>query len=367
MSATALLSCALGCAGGVGTGAPPEPPPHHGAVAPGPAEASETHAEGAPEARPPTGWPTTFVVGPGSGPALFLGPAADAPPMGYVSAGAQVELAGPPEGDRIPVIIPGDLEARGWLPLSRLAARIQERGRVAGAPGYVGPGDVVRVLGAADEGLMRIELRPPLREGHALPAMEAVYPAARLGARRLGPADAPGPNPGTPMALPLGQTVDVYDRPDGEVVASLPALDPPLRIVVLVENGPWKGVRVGTGPYLTGFIKDALTPAEAPEKAPVDPLAHARSDGPVPIRLMAEPDRPLWRLEAGARITFGDKTIGIAHEGALAREMARHGATDQVDVFVAQGDTVAVRGMVDTDALKTAEGVAPAQGASGGD
>jgi hypothetical protein len=346
---------AVGCAGASGTGRAPGPSPHdptYGDPAASPPPGSGASVPGDADPTAPPGWPSELVASPGTGPSLYRGPDPDAPPLGYVSAGVRLQLAGPPQGERIPVVVPGPLEARAWLPTSRLAGRILERGRVVGSPGYVGPGDVVRILGTADEGLMRIELRPPLRSDVSLPAMEAVYPVARIGARQPAPGDAPGPNPGTPMALPPGQQVPVYDRAEGQVVSTLPATEPPLRVVVLVDHGAWKGVRVGTGPYLVGFLQAELTPVDAPEAPPGDPLAHPTADGPVPIRLMAEPNRPLWRVRAGTRITFNQETIAIAHQDALAREMVRHEGSGEVDVFVAVDDTVAVRGMVDADALQ---------------
>ena len=70
----------------------------------------------------PEGWPSVLVVTPGAGPALFLGPEAESPAIGYVSAGVRVRLDGPPVNDRVPVTLSGSLSARGWIPLGRVGA-----------------------------------------------------------------------------------------------------------------------------------------------------------------------------------------------------------------------------------------------------
>jgi hypothetical protein len=300
---------------------------------------------------PAAAMPAQRQAGPGSGPALFLGAGPGAAAVGYVSPGVPLRVVGAPQGGRVPVAIEGPVEVRAWMDASRLAGRVQERGRVGGAPGYVGPNDMVRVLGTAEEGLLRIELRPPLRGDAAMPAFEGIYPAARIGARRLDVSQAPGPNPGTPMQLPAGQQVPVYDQPEGKVVATLPSLEPPLTVVVLVDQGAWKGVRVGTGPYVVGFVKAELSPAAAPPSPGPDPLAPPASSSTVPVRLMAEPGQPLWRVRPGTQVTFQRETVAVVRHEALAREMARHDPTGEVDVFVAANEDVAVRGMVPADAL----------------
>ncbi|MFW5875136.1 MAG: hypothetical protein ACOCXM_00235 [Myxococcota bacterium] len=301
---------------------------------------------------PPSDWPDRLVAGPGTGPALFVTGDDDAPAVGYVSPGVAFEVTGAPEGTRVPVRIDGPLEVRAWLTTERLAGRVQERGRVGQAPGYVGPNDVVRILGDGGDGLLRIELRPPLREDHELPPMEAVYPAERIGAQRVDLGKVKGPSPGTPVTLPSGETVQVYDRPDGDVVATLPNLDPPLTLVRLVEKGAWSGVRVGTGPYLVGFVNVPLTSASEPPRREEDPLAHPTSASDVPLRLQTEPDQPLRRVAVDTPVRFNGRTVAVVRKPALAREMVRHETTGQVDVFVAADDGVAVRGMVPDDALE---------------
>ncbi|MFW6049716.1 MAG: hypothetical protein ACODAU_01000 [Myxococcota bacterium] len=338
-----------------GNGAADAPSAAGGAGTPAPAGTSGT-ATDATAAPVPSGWPDRLVTAPGTGPALFLGPAQDAPAVGYVSPGVVFRLEGAPQDGRAPVVIEGPLEVHAWLATERTAGRVKERGRVGQAPGYVGPNDVVRVVEAAGSGLLRLELRVPLRDGESLPAMAAVYPAARIGAERVDPDAAQGPSPGTPVTLPAGESVPVYDQPDGRVVATLPALDPPLTVVKLVERDGWSGVRAGTGPYLVGFVQASLTPASEPPERRRDPLAHPSSSDEVPIRLQAEPDRPLHRVAAGTRITFNGEVIGVVKKPALAREMARHDATGEVDVFVAADDGVAVRGMVPASALSGHDG-----------
>lgn len=304
---------------------------------------------------PPAGWPAELVTGPGIGPALYLGPGPGAPAIGYVSPGVIFRLEGAPQNDRIPVVIDGPMQVHAWLATARMAGLIQQRGRVGNVPGYVGPNDVVRVLDSAGKGLMKIELRPPLSQGVSLSAMQGVYPANRIAARPVDPSTVKGPTPGTTMLLPAGQEVPVYDRPGGKVVATLPALQPPVSVVQLIQEGAYEGVRVGTGPYLVGFVNVPLTPAPSggkPAGPRFNPLAHPTSNEPLPIRLNAEPNKPLWRVAAGTQISFDGRLIAVLDKPALAREMARHEPAGEVDVFVAVNDDVAVRGIVPAGALQ---------------
>lgn len=339
------------------SGAETPAPAGPGAAAPG---QDPTPTE--PQSPPPSDWPDRLVAGPGTGPALFVTGDAQAPAVGYVSPGVAFTVTGAPEGQRVPVRIDGPLEVRAWLAMERLAGRVHERGRVGKAPGYVGPNDVVRIVGDGGEGLLRIELRPPLREGHELPPMEAIYPADRIGAQRVDPSRAKGPSPGTAVTLPSGEPVPVYDRPGGDVVATLPDLDPPLTLVKVVERGEWSGVRVGTGPYLVGFVNVPLTSASEPPRREEDPLAHPTTASSVPLRLQTEPDQPLRRVKVDTPIRFNGRTVAVVRQPALAREMVRHEAAGQVDVFVAADDDVAVRGMVPANALEDYQ--APTSGGS---
>jgi hypothetical protein len=245
--------------------------------------------------------------------------------------------------------------------MSRLAARVLMRGKVSGTPAYVGPNDLVGVRGDAGGGNLRVEVAPWLGRANAMTLGPFVgeFPADRLAAEEVGP-DAEPPSPGEPATLPVGAEVPVYDRPGGAVVATLPALDPPLTVVVVRDRGEWKGVRVGVGPYLVGYMNAALTPAaSAPEAGGV--VGDAARAGAMPERLAAEADRPLWSVPARTRIRFDGRTVAILAEDGWAREMNRYD-TGEVDVFVAVNDEVAVRGMVRAADLREAQGVPqPAQ------
>jgi hypothetical protein len=299
------------------------------------------------------GWPSELISGPGTGPALYLSSDVDAPAVGYVSGGVRMRITGEPVEDRMPVRIGEPLKVRAWLDMSRLAARVQKRGRIGGTPTYVGPGNLVGVRGRDDEGNLRVEVAPWF--GTLVPNVspfEGVYPASRLGPDEPSP-DAQGPTAGEPHRLPAGEQVPLYDRPNGEVIMNLPATAPPVFVEVLRERGEWKGVRVGQGPYLIGYVNAALEPTEQPPASSPDDGTPA--PGPVPQRLAAEGERPLWRVRTGARLRFNRRTIAIFAEPGLAREMNRY-ETGEVDVFAAVNEDVALRGMLRTRDLEPYEG-----------
>lgn len=303
-------------------------------------------------------WPEQLITGPGSGPALYLDSSAEAPAIGYVSPGLEVQL-GETEGDRVMVRIRGGLKVRAWITRSRLAARVQRRGRVRGTPTSVGVNDLVRIMGTSEGGLLRVEVRPDLGRGDLfLGPFVGEYPADRLAAEAV---DAePEAAEGDWFRLPAGQEVSVYDRPSGDVVATLPAVDPPLAVQVVRARGEWKAVRAGVGPFLAGYVNAELV---AMEGAPGVASGGAMAPGSIPRRLQAEPDRPLWRLAVGTRVRFDGHTVAILGEEGWAREMGRYDDTGEADVFVAVDDELAIRGMVriqDLQALPEEPVVEPA-------
>jgi hypothetical protein len=308
------------------------------------------------------GWPEELVAGAGTGPAIYLDENEDSPAIGYISQGVVVRIMGPPEGDRIPIRIHGPMKIRGWLSTSRLAARVHKRGRVTGTPAYVGENDFVRVLGRADGDLMRVEVRPLLGDqaGTMLGPFVGTFPADNLGSAEVEAGDTL--SEGEPHTLPAGEEVQVYSRPN-EVVATLPASDPPLTVVVLRDRGRWKGVRIGVGPYLIGYVNVSLTATDQPPRPPDGPPA--APEGSVPERLQVEQERPLWRLPSGTRVRFNGRTMAILAEDGFAREMNRYADTGEADVFVAVDEDIAIRGMVPIRALEEYDGPAPAP--TGGD
>ena len=60
--------------------------------------------------------PQVMVIGPGSGPALFLGAGSNAPAIGYLNPGTRVRLEGAPQGDRVEVRVRGSRRVLPCLP-----------------------------------------------------------------------------------------------------------------------------------------------------------------------------------------------------------------------------------------------------------
>ncbi len=325
--------------------------------APGPGVGGDEQAQ----AGPPADWPRVLVVGPPArNPALYLGPDADSPAFGYVNPGVRIRLESGPQQGRIEALVAGPLPTKGWIPLDRVSAIAQQRGRVRGTPFYLGPNDYVTVLGPDGEGQMRVAVRPWLGDGTFLDPHVGTFPANQLASRTVNPATVESPTEGQCYQLPPGQTVPVYDRPGGQPVASLPAQDPPLSVVVLRERAPWYGVRAGYGPYVVGYVQANLTPCPGPRPAPT-PMTPA-SEGGMPY-WMNEESGPLFRVAANTPVSFGQQVIGRLRTEGWARKLGMQG--DQVDVFVAVDDDVALRGLVPESALTPVEesGAPPAAAA----
>ena len=292
-------------------------------------------------------WPRDFVVGPGTGPALFLSEAPDAPGIGYVSEGTPVRIGSLPQNGRIKVRVDGPLKVLGWLSVDRLALIVTEGGRVPETPVSLSPGDYVTYVGpGAEPGMARIRVTPLLgREDVEAQSFDGIYPLERLSTS--GTRDATEPDHSTARRLPAGEVVQLYTRPD-EVAATLPAMEPGLVVELARDRGRWKGVRVGVGPQLVGYVDVALEAAEALPTATVSPRAAA---GEVPMRLRVDHARPLWHIAAGARIRYGDATIALVESTVFAREMGRFEESAEADVFVAGDDGVALRGTIALSAL----------------
>ena len=303
---------------------------------------------------PPPDWPRVLVIGPGSGPALYLGHEENAPAVGYLNPGVRVRLESSPTNGRVEVLVGGGLSTKGWVPLARVGAYAQSRGRVEGTRAYVGPGDFLGILGAAEvAGQMRVEVRPWLGGGNFIGPFVGSFPLDQL-ADQPPSGEVEGVSPGECFTLPAGQTMTVNESAQGEPITNLPALDPPLAVTVLRQGNGLFGVRAGYGPYLTGYIRGDLTACagEAPTPEPMTPP----SDGERPS-WMGQERGALHRVASGTRIRFHGRTIGRLRAEGWARELGRQDG-GLVDVFIAVDDSTAVRGLVRESALTLVEGAA---------
>jgi hypothetical protein len=323
-----------------------------------------------PRGEAPTGWPAVLVTTGGRAPALFAGAEDAAPAFGHLGEGARVRVEGPIQGQRVPVTVGGSLVVHAWAQVNRLAAFTSRRGRIEGTPVYVGINDPVSLVGRENETTYRIIVRPRLGRPEVDETL-AGY-AGTIGTDWIGDGDGleadAGLNPGEFRRLPEGQEVPIYDRPGGTVVARLPALSPPLTVVVLRTRDGWNGVRVGVGPYLVGYVQGELSPSTA-EALGARPRRAAAS-GAMPARIAAETGT-LFRVEAGTHVMFYGEDVATVRREAWARELSpRQG--DEADVYIAVDDGVAIRGVVPVSSLTpVADGAAapaqpPSPGASSG-
>lgn len=301
---------------------------------------------------PPAGWPGVLVVGPGQGPALYLAGDDNAPPFGYLSEGVRVRVNGAPQNGRLPVTVGGQMVVHGFVPLARLRAYVNQRGRIDGTPAFLGVNDPVGIVSQSSDGSFRVEIRPRLgREGAAdLGPFVGSVPGDWLVDHPEGDAD-PGLSPGEFRRLAPGLETPVYDRPNGAIIARLPALDPPLTVVVIRSRDGWNGVRVGVGPFLIGYIEGELeaSSADALGTRPTAPPT-AVEEGHMPERIAVE-EGALFRVQSGTWISFlGDQVARLRADG-WAREMSRTAGSEDVDVYVAVDDGVAVRGVVPSGSL----------------
>lgn len=338
MGALAALS---GCNQGGGQAPGPSNPPAGGGVA------------GAVASDLPGAVPPMLLAGPGTGPALYLGANPNDPPVGYISPDTSFEVAGALGGERVAVRINGPMTVEGlYFTSNRLAARVLRGGRVRGTPVSVGVGNVVRVLGPADEerrtriAVTPVVADPRLREG--LGTWEGTFPVVGLGTVASEAAETLPE--GSARRLPAAE-VGLYDAPGGALVYTLPALNPGLTVELVRDEGPWQAVRVGSGPYLIGFVQTNLVPAAA---TMLPASGAGRSGAALPQRISDEGAHPLFRVPAGTEVVFEGRVIARLNQAGWAREMRRYAAYEQSDVFVAVDDSVAVRGLVRVSALQPA-------------
>lgn len=285
----------------------------------------------------------------GDGPALYAGSDPDAPAFGYLSEGVRLRLDSRPTNGRVLVTVGGSIVVHAWVPLSRMMAYTNQRGRIDGTPIFLGANDPVGLVGVASDGSIQVELRARLgREGAPdIGPFNGTLALSWLVDRPAADFD-DGLDAGTPMRLPAG-AVELFDRPNGSAIVTLPALDPPLTVVSLRERNGWHGVRVGVGPFLVGYVHADLEPSTVEAigtrstiEAPADPEG-------TPARIAMEEDGTLIRVESGTRIRFYGEEVGRLRAEGWGRELSRDG--EEVDAFIAVDDGVALRGIVPADAV----------------
>ncbi|MCG8554383.1 MAG: hypothetical protein MJD61_03715 [Proteobacteria bacterium] len=292
-------------------------------------------------------WPTTLLVIADKGPALFIGQN----PVGFVALNSVVRVVGPAQGAMLPVRVDGPLTAQANMPLARLGARIQRKGRLRGAPVYVGPNDVVKVLGPAGGKRTRVEATVELGGGHVVGPFVGTYPTVGLSGAEADPARFGPLRPGKARQLRDTQTLAVHAKPSpaAPVVAVLPALQPPVRLEVIKAKGSWSAIRAGQGPYIIGFVQGELQASSRP--APTKGIIGAAySSGTLPSYLKTE-EGVLHRVRAGAKVYFDNRELAHFRQAGFAREQNRFD-DGTVDVYAAADGRVAVRGLLRADALE---------------
>lgn len=280
------------------------------------------------------------------GPALFTGSGEDAGRIGFLSSELPVEIAGASERGRVPVRIDGPLRARGFVDEASLRLRVQRRGRLRGAPIYVGPGDLVQVIGSDGERRV-VRATPELGDG-ALDTFEGSYPAAGLAAQRP-PADAEAPPSGTRVEVPSGRELVLYEQPGGARVASVKPRSAPYPVDVLNRHGSWSALRIGRGPYLIGWAELGQVRELGPSPAPQQPAP--RDGTALPARIAAEQGE-LKRVPTGTKVVFGDQVVAVFKAPGWARVLRVYEQDGFSDVFAAVNDDLTVRGLVLTSALE---------------
>ena len=74
--------------------------------------ASSGNAGGEEPGPPPEDWPSVLIIGPGSGPALYLGPEEGAFAVGYLSSGIHIQLKNTPTNNHIQILIKNTLTTK---------------------------------------------------------------------------------------------------------------------------------------------------------------------------------------------------------------------------------------------------------------
>lgn len=273
-------------------------------------------------------------------PALYLSSAASSPVLGFLGADVPLDVLGPGEAGRVPVRVRGPMQVRAFVPAALLQLRTQRHGRLRGTPVYLGPNDSVQVVGEGEKA-DRLRVRATPRVGSlALPAFEGTYPSVGLAARRAAP-DAARPPTGEPYMLPANTPLELREKPDGKVMAQLPAQLDASGLRVLSRQGRWYAVRLGEGPYLVGYTNAALQRGEL--ASPVHEATPAATGG-LPRRL-AEESGELQHLAVGAKVSFDGRVIARLDKPGYARVLATY-PNGEADALVAVDDSATVRGLV---------------------
>ncbi len=305
----------------------------------------------------PTGWPSVVVARGGTDPALYAGPDDGAPAFGYLSEGVRLRVDCPPNNGRIAVTVGGAMVVHGWVPISRTMVFAAQRGRIDGTPVYLGENDPIGLMSPEADGTFRVDLRPRLgREGAGdLGPFSGIVSGDLLRDRPTFDGVDPELNAGDAMMLPAGQAVRVFERPGGDVITTLPVLDPPLTVVVIRSRDGWHGVRIGVGPYLVGYIQAELTASSMDAVGVRPPPAdHALAADAIPARIAREEDGTAVRVAAGTEIFFYGEDVARIRDQAWGREFSRDADRHEVDVYLAVDDGVAIRGIVPESAVSAA-------------
>lgn len=286
----------------------------------------------------------TLLVAESDTPSLFLSGAAEAPAIGWTTADLNVMPSGPDENGRTPVRIDGAMRVKAYVTTELLGQKVQRRGRLRGSPVYVAPNDRVKVLGTAEDGRLRVSATPTVA-GTALGPFEGTFPAVGI-APQPAPADAQGPRAGQWHELPAGTPLTLHDAPAGAVSVTVPASQQPLPVEVLTASNGWSAVRLGEGPYVIGYTNAQLRPMAAP------PTMAPKASGVTPVAAGQMPERlkqeqgAVKLVAPGARVRFSGQIIAVFKQPGYARVLAEF-PNDQIDVFCAADNGVAVRGLVE--------------------
>ena len=337
-----------------------------------PTEASAASAPAAPARHEPApAWPASLRVGERDAPTLYRGSRAGATGYAWIAPGETLSPRGAVRRGRVRAVVDGPLRLRGWTPVAGLEGVVTRRGRVAGTPLFVVPGDVVRLVGV--EGELAV-VRGAARFAHpARPRSDELVgriPLTHLGAATSG--GGPAGTPGRPILIHA--RTPLLDRPGGDAAWEIPALDPPLTATVLREADGWLGVRLGMGPHLVGWIrapgsarkKDAGTDPEVLDPWDRDRRGHAQPavqdpwapreeaepeapDPDLPPRLRDAVVRPVWQVAPGTRVEVEGATVAVFTAPGHGVELDRDG--DRVEILGAVDDTATVRGWVPAAAL----------------